>query len=90
MTQTDSTLNQSIHRALTSDSALASSSRNVHFNTDNGNVTINGTVATEKEKDDIGMKVKKMAGVKDVDNQLQIAPATSSTSDRMGFTSSAR
>jgi BON domain len=90
MTQADRTLNQNIHQALNVDSALAISSKNVHLTTDNGKVTLHGTVATEKEKSDIEAKIEKMTGVKDVDNQLQIAPSTSSAAGSMGSTSNPR
>lgn len=90
-TEADRTLNQNIRQALTSDSSLGSASKNVHFDTNNGKVTLHGTVATEKEKKDLEAKVEKMTGVKDVDNQLQIAPAkTSSAADSMGSTGSAK
>jgi hypothetical protein len=79
-----------LHQALNVDSALAISSKNVHLTTDNGKVTLHGTVATEKEKSDIEAKIEKMTGVKDVDNQLQIAPSTSSAAGSMGSTSNPR
>ena len=85
--EADRTLNQNIHQALSADSALAASAKNVHFNTDNGKVTLQGTVPTEKDKKDIEAKVEKMTGVKDVDNQLQIAPAAT-TSSAAGSTGS--
>ena len=90
MTQTDKTLNQSLHQALTADPALMSSSRNVHFTTENGTVTMQGTVATEQEKEEIAMKVKQMTGVKEVHNQLQLAPSTSSASGSLGSTTTTR
>ena len=90
MTQADNTLNQNIHQALNTDSALMSSAKNVYLNTDNGKVTMHGTVPTEKDKKDIEAKVGKMAGVKDVDNQLQIAPTTSSAAGSMHYPSSTK
>jgi BON domain len=90
-TEADRTLNQNIRQALSADSALGSSAKSVHFSTDNGKVTLHGTVATEKEKKDIEAKVEKLSGVKDVDNQLQIGPASSSSAaDSMGTTGSAK
>ena len=77
-TQTDRDLNQKIRQELTSDSTLRTSANNVHFNTDNGKVTLHGTVTTEQEKQDIENKVEMMTGVKDVDNQLQIASTSQS------------
>jgi osmotically-inducible protein OsmY len=82
--EADRTLNQNIHQTLNTDSSLSASAKNVHFDTDNGKVTLRGTVPTEKDKKDLEAKVEKMSGVKDVDNQLQIAPSTSSAADRMG------
>ena len=82
--ETDRTLNQNIRQTLNTDSSLSASAKNVHFDTDNGKVTLRGTVPTEKDKKDLAAKVEKMSGVKDVDNQLQIAPSTSSAADRMG------
>lgn len=85
--EADRTLNQNIHQALNADSALSASAKNVHFNTDNGKVTLQGTVPTEKDKKDIEAKVEKITGVKDVDNQLQLAPAAT-TSSAAGSTGS--
>lgn len=82
--ETDRTLNQNIRQTLNTDSSLSASAKNVHFDTDNGKVTLRGTVPTEKDKKDLEAKVEKMSGVKDVDNQLQIAPSTSSAADHMG------
>jgi hypothetical protein len=90
MTQADRTLNETIHQALHADAALASASKQVHLRTENGKVTLQGTTATEKEKQDIEAKVEKLSGVKEVDNQLQIAPSTSSAAGSMGSPSGAR
>jgi osmotically-inducible protein OsmY len=81
MTEADRTLNQNIRKALSADSALVSSATNVHFNTDNGTVTLQGTVATAKDKENIEAKVEKLTGVKDVNNQLQVASSTSHTTE---------
>lgn len=86
--EADRSLNQNLRQTLAADSSLKSSTGNVHFNTDNGKVTLNGTVATEKEKKDIENRVEKMSGVKSVDNQLQIAPQTSSASGSSSMGSS--
>jgi len=78
--EADRTLNRNIRQGLSADTALSASAKNVHFTTDNGKVTLQGTVPTEKDKKDIQAKVEKMTGVKDVDNQLQIAPAATTSS----------
>jgi osmotically-inducible protein OsmY len=85
--EADRTLNQNMRQTLNTDSSLSASAKNVHFDTDNGKVTLRGTVPTEKDKKDLEAKVEKMSGVKNVDNQLQIAPSTSSAADRMGSSS---
>lgn len=79
--EADRALNQNIRQSLSADFSLSASAKNVHFSTDNGKVTLHGTVPTEKDKKDIEAKIEKMTGVKDVDNQLQIAPSTSSAAD---------
>jgi hypothetical protein len=75
-TEADRALNQRIRQALTADSSLGKTTERVRLNTENGEVTLQGAVATEKEKADIAAKVEQIAGVKKVDNQLQMAPST--------------
>ena len=74
MTNTDRDLNGRIRESLSSDSALNEASQSVRINTDNGVVTLQGSVATEKEREDLETKIKHMTGVDSVSNQLQIAP----------------
>jgi BON domain len=84
-TEADRALNQRIRQALAADSSLGRSTERVYLNTENGEVTLQGAVATEKEKADIGMKVQQVAGVKKVNNQLQMAPSTGDAhSESMG------
>jgi hypothetical protein len=84
-TEADRALNQRIRQALTADAALGKSTERVQLNTENGEVTLQGAVATEKEKADIGLKVQQVAGVKKVNNQLQMAPSTGGArSESMG------
>lgn len=86
MTEADKKLNNQIRAALTSDSSLSDASRNVSLHSDNGVVTLNGAVATEKEKSDLENKIQRMAGVSRVDNNLQMAPRTSSSAARSDST----
>ena len=72
-TQTDHALNQRIREALRGDMALVTAGQKVHLDTDNGEVILHGSVATEKQKTDIATKIQQVAGVKKVDNQLRIA-----------------
>jgi hypothetical protein len=73
-TEADRTLNQHIRQALNEDTALAAAAQSVYIKTDKGEVTLLGSVATEKEKADISTKVQQVAGVKKLHNQLQMTP----------------
>ena len=79
MTEADKTLNNRIRSALSSDSSLSDATQNISIHNNNGVVTLNGTVATEKDKSDLENKIQRMADVRQVDNNLQIAPQTSSS-----------
>lgn len=80
MTEADRNLNNSIRGALNADSSMSVAARDVRMSTDNGVVTLHGTVATEKEKSDIEAKLQRLVGVKNVKNELQIAPHPTSAS----------
>ncbi len=71
--ETDRKITQDVRRAITSDDALSTNAQNVKVITDNGTVTLRGPVKSEKEKTEIENKAKQVAGVKKVDNQLEIA-----------------
>jgi osmotically-inducible protein OsmY len=71
--EADRKITQEVRRALTSDDALSTNAQNVKVITDNGTVTLRGPVKSEKEKTEIENKAKQVAGVKKVDNQLEIA-----------------
>lgn len=72
-TPADQALNQRIRQALSGDMTLATAIQKVHFDTDNGEVTLHGYVATDKQKADIVAKVQQVAGVKKIDDQLRTA-----------------
>lgn len=82
LTETDRTLNDQIRIALKADTALSDASEKVTLSSDNGVVTLNGTVPTEKDKKDLESLVKSKAGVKKVENNLQIGPQASTSSSR--------
>ena len=71
--EADRTIPQNIRRAVTADDSLSTNAKNVKIITNNGTVTLRGPVKSEKEKADIEAKAKQVAGVKSVDNQLEIA-----------------
>lgn len=70
-TEADRTLNQRIRQALTGDRMLAAFIQKIQIDTDNGKVTLHGSVETDKQKADVAAKVQQVAGVKKVENQLQ-------------------
>src|SRR5262249_2392736 len=74
VTEADHMLNQRIRQALGQDVALAAATQSVSITTDNGEVTLHGSVATEKEKANINTKIQQVSGVKKLYNQLQMAP----------------
>jgi len=71
--EADRTISQNIRQALTADDSLSTNAKNVKIITNEGLVTLRGPVKSEKEKVDIEAKAKQIAGVKNVDNQLEIA-----------------
>ena len=71
--EADRTITQNIRKAITSDDSLSTNAKNVKIITNDGTVTLRGPVKSEKEKADIEAKAKQVAGVKNVDNQLEIA-----------------
>ena len=73
VTVADQALNQRIRQVLNEDSALLTVVRKVRLDTENGKVTLHGSVETAEQKADIAAKIQQLAGVKKVDNQLRTA-----------------
>lgn len=71
--EADRTLSQNIRQALTSDDSLSTNGKNVKVITVDGKVTLRGPVKSAQEKAAIAAKAQQVAGVKNVDNQLEIA-----------------
>src|SRR5688572_13489566 len=71
--EADRTISQNIRAAITADDSLSTNGKNVKIITNDGTVTLRGPVKSDKEKTDIEAKAKQVAGVKKVDNQLEIA-----------------
>jgi hyperosmotically inducible periplasmic protein len=71
--EADRTITQNIRQAITADDSLSTNAKNVKIITNDGTVTLRGPVKSEKEKTDIEAKAKQVAGVKRVDNQLEVA-----------------
>jgi hyperosmotically inducible periplasmic protein len=71
--EADRKISQNIRDALTSDDSFSTNAKNVKIITSDGTVTLRGPVKSDKEKAEIEAKAKQIAGVKKVDNQLEIA-----------------
>ena len=69
----DRTISQNIRAAITADDSLSTNGKNVKIITSDGTVTLRGPVKSDQEKAAIEAKAKQVAGVKKVDNQLEIA-----------------
>ena len=72
-TQSDLNITQEIRKAVIADKELSMNAHNVKIITANGVVTLRGPVKSSAEKTNIGAKAEHAAGVKRVDNQIEIA-----------------
>ena len=72
-TAADRELTQKIRKAVVADDSLSMTAHNVKIITVNGVVTLRGPVKSERERSSIAEKAKSVAGVKKVDNKLEIA-----------------
>ena len=68
----DRTITQSIRKSIVDSDKLSTNAQNVKIITSDGQVTLRGPVANENEKKEIEEKAKQVAGVKNVDNQLEV------------------
>jgi len=71
--EADRTVSQNIRQAVVADDSLSTNGKNVKIITADGVVTLRGPVKSDAEKTNIAEKARRMAGVKKVDNQLEIA-----------------
>jgi len=69
----DLAITQAIRKAVVADKELSTKAHNVKIITANGVVTLRGPVSSPEEKDKIAATAKSVAGVKSVDNKLEIA-----------------
>jgi osmotically-inducible protein OsmY len=70
--EADRAITQSIRQNIMADSSLSTNAKNVKVITVDGTVTLRGPVKSEKEKADIVAKAQQIAGVKRVEDQLEI------------------
>ena len=71
--QPDLSITQQVRRAVFADKDLSANAHNVKIVTKNGVVTLRGPVDSAAEKATVAEKVKRVAGVRGVDNQLDVA-----------------
>ena len=71
--EADRTISQNIRQAINADDSLSTNGKNVKIITAEGVVTLRGPVKDETEKTNIVAKAQQIAGVKSVENQLEIA-----------------
>ena len=71
--EADRTISQNVRQAVVADDSVSTNGKNVKIITVDGTVTLRGPVKSEAEKTNIGAKAQQVAGVKRVDNQLEIA-----------------
>lgn len=70
--EADRLMTQKIRQTLMDDNSLSTQAKNVKIITVKGAVTLRGFVKDENEKDAVAKKAKGIAGVRSVDNQIEI------------------
>ena len=68
----DREVTANVRKAIVEDDALSMNAHNVKIVTTGGVVTLRGPVKSASEKSSVAAKAQKVAGVKRVDNQLEI------------------
>jgi hypothetical protein len=76
----DQRLNAQIRQSLSADASLSGVGQNVQLSTAQGEVTLRGTVSSEREKLRIEQKVKEQSQVQDVTNELRVESGGSTSS----------
>ena len=71
--EADRKITQEVRKSIVDDDKLSTSAQNVKIITNDGQVTLRGPVKSEQEKKEIESKAKQIAGVKNVENQLEVA-----------------
>jgi len=73
---TDEALEQRVTSSLREDTSLAAVVPNITVDANNGTVTLQGSVNSEQQRTDIESKVRSIAGVTQVTNNLKVSSAT--------------
>jgi len=69
----DNDITENVNRKLMNDNSLSSNARMISVTTNNGVVTLSGTVASQEESRKVFRMVKDVRGVRSVNNQLTIS-----------------
>jgi hyperosmotically inducible periplasmic protein len=72
--EADRRITQEIRQQVVKDDRLSLDAKNVKIITIDGVATLRGPVKNQQERADIGALATRIAGVKRVDNQLEVAP----------------
>jgi len=70
----DQKLTQQVRQAIVKDDAISVNGKNIKIITVAGKVTLRGPVASNAERENIDAMAKQIAGVGNVDNQLEVIP----------------
>lgn len=70
--ETDLKITQRVRQAVMADGSLSFTAKNVKIITQDGKVTLRGPVKTTQERDAIAAAARNVAGVTQVDNQLEV------------------
>jgi hyperosmotically inducible protein len=70
--EADRTLTQQIRQAVVADDSLSTTAKNIKIITVDGVVTLRGPVQSPQEKETIAAKAQKIAGMNQIDNQLEV------------------
>lgn len=68
----DRRITQQIRRALTTDSSLSTNAKNIKIITIEGRVLLRGPVNSDSERSKIAEKAKRIDGVNNIENQLEV------------------
>jgi osmotically-inducible protein OsmY len=71
-TSQDLAITQAVRKAIVADDSLSINAQNVKVITADGIVTLRGPVQSAEEKEKINAAVERVAGVRRVDNQLEV------------------
>jgi osmotically-inducible protein OsmY len=70
----DQEVNERIRQALRADEGLAPYAEGIYIGAEEGQIMLRGPVKTEKDKADISAAAQSVAGAREINNQLQVAP----------------